>query len=277
MINLIQKTFKSFIKSLEVLYVIEGIKPATRILVHEDNLKPVIDFLENNNLKWDKSDFKIKKQLNTEFYSDRGTIAKGNEDAYYFVYVSKSSGLNKKLKNAEKKQNHKQLGLLLGYPECCCNFFEKNFPIESKKQNDYTLTTLKNSEGYSFPFYTNIAMRHFDLSLLSHFPCSFNCKASTRIAINNLRCIDKYSDEFGLIFGGMLKSTVLYTEKDGVFILRGPRIFKNIIYYNSILTTVNNDIYTKLKNSKKIEIINQNKVKTEQEELEGNYGIMVFI
>src|SRR3989338_10800466 len=102
----------------------------------------------------------------------------------------------------ETEDRHKELGLLLGYPMCCCEFFEENF---NEKVTDLTLKILENSNGYEFPFYANMAARHFDVSLLSHFPHDFQCKPSMEIAKNNLRVIKNYSEQIAAMFSGILQ------------------------------------------------------------------------
>ena len=163
MIQQLQQIFRSIIKSLEVLYVIEGIKPCARILVFEDELQKVIDFLNQNKIYILISYFKVLKQTaQSEFYSDKSIkIAKNAEQkGYFFVYLSKNKETVEKAKLIEEQNNHFELGLLLGYPKCCCEFFEKNF---NNKNTDLTLKTLENSNGFEFPFYANIAARHFDV------------------------------------------------------------------------------------------------------------------
>ena len=71
MIQELQKTFKSVIKSLEILYIIEGIKPCARILVNEDETDKVKDFLLEKGLNYSISGFKLIKDSNvSENYSD---------------------------------------------------------------------------------------------------------------------------------------------------------------------------------------------------------------
>src|SRR3989338_11253467 len=220
MIPQLQQVFHSIIKSLEVLYVIEDEKPCARILVFEDELKKVTDFLDENNLNYSVSDFKVLKQaMQSDFYSDKSIrIAKEDQRKGHFLfYVSKSKITAGKAKLAEKENDHFLLGLILGYPQCCCDFFEKKF---DEKNTDLTLRTLQNSDGIEFSLYTNIAARHFDVSLLSHFPHSFECSQSVEISKNNLKVLDKNSPQLASLFTGILKSTVIYTTEEGIFLLR---------------------------------------------------------
>src|SRR3989338_9088018 len=124
MIPELQKVFHSITKSLEVLYVIEDAKPCARILVFEDELEKTAEFLKNNNLNHSVSDFKVVKQnVQSEFYSDKSIKIPKDDSrkANFFVYMSKDKAKAEKAKTAEENNNHSELGLILGYPKCCCD------------------------------------------------------------------------------------------------------------------------------------------------------------
>lgn len=279
MIDILQQRLGSMTKALEILYVKDGIKPAARIIADEEKADELIKCMDGLSIV--KSDFKIKKEVDERRqYSDKGIRlpVSSKENGQVFLYISKSKEKAELAKRLEEENKHTELGIALGYPKCCAEFFNKNFPIESKKQNDYTLSTLRNSQGYKFPFYTNTAIRHLDLTLLSHFPCSFNCKNSIELAKKNLDAIEKHSRELGIIFHGMLKGAVVYTEKDGVFLLRNAQISKDEIVYNGIFGSLNNKLYGLLKKSEKIQVVSKNHIRLEKNELEGDdVGFMLFI
>ena len=271
--------FKSLTRSMDIIYALEGIKPVSRIVVGEDNLVPTKNFLKDYDVCVITSDFKIRQEVNENRFSNKGVQipASSKEKGNYFVYMSKKKELAEKAKQAEAAGNHAELGKLFGYPKCCCEFFEKNFPVESKKQNDYVLATLKNSEGFTFPFHTNVTVRHMDINLLSHFPCNFKCEESIKLAKQNLKLLEKVSPELGEITGGMLRGVVIYTANQGIFLLRDYKIYGNEISYEGIMSSVNNKIYDSLKRSKKITVIDKNHIKTDKDELKGqDIGIMVF-
>ena len=277
MIPQLQQIFRSIIKSLEVLYVIEGIKPCARILVFEDELGKVMDFLNQNRISNAISDFRVLKQpAQNEFYSDK-SIKIPKDDArkgYFFVYLSKNKETAEKAKLAEEKNNHIGLGLLLGYPECCCEFFDRNF---SENSADLTLKTLENSDGFEFPFYTNIAARHFDVSLLSHFPHGFECEESIKTAKNNLGIIGKYSKQLTTMFTGILQSVVVYTMEEGISLLRKHEKIGSKIAYGDVLATAKGKLYYLLSSNKELKIISRNSFIVNNVKIEGNdYGIMLF-
>ncbi|MBW2984652.1 DUF483 domain-containing protein [Candidatus Woesearchaeota archaeon] len=271
--------FKSFTKSMDIIYVIEGLKPVSRIILSEDYFKSSERVLEDYSVSIVPSDFKIKQEIDENRFSNKGVRIPANskEKGRYFVYLSKKEELAEKAKQLEAEAKHAELGKLLGYPKCCCEFFEKNFPAESKKQNDYVLAALRGSEGFRFPFYTNVAIRSMDLNLLSHFPCNFNCEESIRTAKKHLELLKNLSPELGEITAGMLKGVVIYTDKKGIFLLRDYKIKGNEIEYGGVMSSVNNEIYDSLKRSKKMRIIDKNHIKTDKSELKGpDIGILIF-
>ncbi len=277
MLQNLKTIFQSNIKASELLYLIEDIKPAARIIVEEDKKEPIINFLKNSNLNYTISDFKVIKQDTEKAYSDKGSKIPINskEKGSLFIYISKNKEIAEKAKELEKNNKHKELGILLGYPECCSEFFEKHYEEESKRYNDYTLAALKNSEGPKFPFYTNIAARHFDLTLLNHFPCSFNCEASIELAKKHLEIIKKHNKQTAETIKDVLKAAVLYTETNGIFLLRQTSLQNNRLYYKGTMGTKNNQLYQSLKNTDYIEIINKNRIRLNNLEIK-NIGLMLF-
>lgn len=277
MIQQLQQIFHSITKSLEVLYVIEGIKPCARILAFEDELNKILSFLSENNINVNISDFKVLKQTaQSESYSDKSIKIPKNapEKGHFLVYISKDKEIAHNAKIIEENNNHKELGVLLGYPECCCDFFENNF---NEKNTDLTLKTLENSNGYEFPFYTNIAARHFDISLLSHFPHSFDCKLSVDIAKNNLKIINKKSPQIVTIFSNISQSAVIYTIREGIFLLRKYKKIDNKIIYSDVLTTTKSKLYYLLSSNKELNIIDKNNFVVSDVNIKGkNYGVMIF-
>ena len=277
MIPKLQQIFRSIIKSLEVLYIIEGIKPCARILVFEDELNKAVDFLYENKIHAAISNFKVLKQnIQSEFYSDMSIkIDKDSaQKGYFLVYLSKNKDIAEKTKLAEQNNNHKELGLLLGYPKCCCEFFEKNF---DGSNSDLTLKTLENSDGCEFPFYNNIAARHFDVSLLSHFPHSFLCKPSIDIAKNNLKVIQKHSAQLASVFSGILQGVVIYTMDEGVFLLRKYEKINNDLIYGDVLTTTKSKLYYLLFSNRELKIIDKNNFVVNGVNIGGDkFGVMVF-
>ena len=277
MISGLLQIFSNYTRSLEILYLLNDLKESVRLDANEVELKKIRDFCDKENLFLEISDFKVLK-IRDEGKGSYANIVKRvpiNDSGLYHIYISKNKNKANFLRLVENKNDDEAIGKLLGYPKCCINFFMENKEKQQKLQNDYVLPALENSDGFTFPFYANYAIRYFDTTLLSHFPHSFSCKESIKIAINNLDCIKKYSEEISRKFKNELKSPVLYTEKDGIFIFRGYKLKNNVLEFENILSTTKNELFDLLNQNKKIEIINKNEVKIKDRILE-NIGFMTF-
>ena len=281
MIDELKEKFGSLVKALDILYVIEGAKPCSRIMIDETEYAIVKKFLEKKRLYADKSDFKVLK-LDKGNFSNKGEVIDANDGrkGHYFVYVSKDKEIIKKARKYEKDKDNINLGLTLGYPKCCCEFFDDNSRLQEKRFNDYVLPALYNSEGFIFPFQNNYAARYFDLDLLGHFPCNFNCRKSSAIGKRHLKIIEKHSKEYAAILRGMLKGAVVYTENYGVFLLRNCTLSGNgkEIRYNMVMGTASNKLSDLLKANNRIKVIDKHHIKIGTQGLETkNFGVMLFI
>ena len=291
MINYLLKIFSNYTRSLEILYLLNDIKKTVRLDANDAELEKIREFCDKEGLHLEISDFKVIK------IGDRGKGGYANtvkkvpldfpESGLHHIYASKDPNKSKFLKLLEDKNDDKAIGELLGYPKCCIDFFIANKDKQQKIQNDYILPALDNSDGFKFPFYTNYAIRYFDITLLSHFPHSFHCEESITIAKTNFQIIKKYSDELANKFETMLKNPVLYTENSGVFAFKGYRlntrtksgihsVDNNILEFNEVKSTVNNELSELLNENKKIEIIGKNKIKLNNEII-GDVGLMLFV
>ena len=279
MIKELKIVFSNNTRSLELLYLINNLKPAVRLDANYIELEKIKDFCNENNIYLEVSDFKAIK-IADEGKGNYSNIVKRvpinhSNDGLYHVYISKDKNKAKFLKLLESRNDDKAVGQILGYPKCCIDFFIKNKEKQQKLQNDYILPALNSSEGLEFPFYNNYAARYFDITLLSHFPHSFHCENSIKIAKNNLECIKKYSEELANKFQMMLKCPVLYTENNGIFIFKNYKLNGNILEFNEVKSTINNELLNLLNKNKKIKIIDKNKIKINGELIEG-IGFMLF-
>jgi hypothetical protein len=93
--------------------------------------------------------------------------------------------------DAWKKQDHKEIGSLLGYPDCCCDFYftvcvkQKHVDTvwwaavhtarELHNSNNPTAQTKDLCEIGGHPT-ANIILHKMNLNAVPHLPCSFHCK-----------------------------------------------------------------------------------------------------
>ncbi len=213
------RIFGTKTKALEILYLLEDIKPAVRHGFYSDEVPKIKRFCRDNRLHMVFSSYKVVL-ADSGAYSNKGIKVDADDprEGMIFAYISKDPEKAKKAKFHEANNNHANLGKALGYPGCCCRFFEKNEPQRSRLDSDYTICTAEKSEGSEFPFYTNIIKRNMDITLLNHFPCSFNCRRSIDLAKKHLDMIKKYSPGLAEYFSQRLKGKFSIEERVFEFI-----------------------------------------------------------
>lgn len=181
-------TFGSKLKADEVLYLINGIKPVIRQLFFEAELEKVEDLCQKNKLFLVKAPFKVLFLDAEQTFSNKGQRVPLNDvrKGAFVCYIS----FNEKQANlaalAELQLNDKSLGKLLGYPNCCINYFQENFALENPNPVlGEQSTKIQNS------WMLDISRRSEDLEIISHFPCSWNCEKSVEIACNRLNLLNE--------------------------------------------------------------------------------------
>ncbi len=260
MLDELIKIFKSKIKSLEILYVVENIKPVARIMIVEKDLEQVENWCAKNNLYIENADFKVSMLDAHKKFSNKGTIS---DKGFLVLYISKERQKAKYAKEYEQNQDHISLGMMLGYPECCCKFFAENIEKESKRNNDFIVPITKNTISMENLAELNILSTYFDHALISHFPHKFDCPASLILAGKHLAIIQKYSKAIAKNYTSMLKCIAIYTP-ESVNLLYG-RLDGRLFYYEKILSTKKDDLYYQLYNAKKIELINKHSFRVNME------------
>ncbi len=218
----------SWTKALDILYVHEGVKPCCRVL----DVDGLSDILKEMKLSYETSDFGVEMQKNVGgSYTDKGKSVK--EGGRRVLYVSKDAQSAKEAKQAESEQNHKRLGLLLGYPCCCVEFFQEHAEKEEESDFDLTVNVAAASVGVKHPWHTNTCLRGFDVNLLSHFPCSFQCEQSKEIAEKNLAIIKKHESDLAQYFVHALQCALIYARGVGVYSFKRAAMDRNIMVYDS--------------------------------------------
>jgi hypothetical protein len=281
MIDDLKQVFGSLGKSLEILFLLEDVKPCIRQGFYEDELKVVRKFCKDKGLHVATADYKIvlDSSANKGVYSNKGVKVSllNGEKGMMFVYISKYENLAQEAKRFEQRDDFRNLGLALGYPSCCCDFFVKNEPVQSKGSNDYVLPALNNSQGFVFPKETNVCARYFDYSLLSHFPCSFHCEKSIVLAKKYLDVVIKHDKKLASELMDVLGSAVLYHEFAGVFLLHDYRLEDNLLSFSSIMNTQQGRIFDDLVEKKSFRIVGKNSIVLKDKKVTDQYlGVLVF-
>lgn len=115
--------------------------------------------------------------------------------------VAKDLSTCLELKEAFGKGDHKVQGNLLGFPDCCSTFFEKEWAegyFDPMWQSACNTSKVKLNDCHAtisdyHPF-SNSLLRYIGVRIGFHIPCSFNCSATVTIAEERLalgECVDR--------------------------------------------------------------------------------------
>ena len=162
----------------------QNAKEVVRQGFFKQELFRVEQFCHKNNLYLVKSTFKVLF-ADESVYSNQGIRIPEDDQrpGMYFVYISKDEQKAWLASYYELMQNHADLGLVLGYPSCCVNFFSSTFQKNPNPQHAPTNP------------YTNLSKREQDLVILSHFPCHTECRESIKLGEKYLQAIYAFDKE----------------------------------------------------------------------------------
>ena len=177
--------FGSWSKAQEILFLLQGLKDVVRHGFYDFELKAVEEFCTVNSVCLVKSKFRVvldKSIETTGKFSNLGLNASNENDknGMLMVYLSKDEEKAHLAAYYEHTNNQKELGLILGYPACCVDYFCQNFSASNS-----------NPEINSDNIFTNLAHREKDCVLISHFPCRSDCPESIVLGKKNLELLQE--------------------------------------------------------------------------------------
>jgi len=164
----ISPIFGSKTKAQEILFLLQAGKDVVRHGFYSSELQKVKEFCSLNNLFIAESPFKIVLADGDRF-SNKGIRLDLDDPrpGMLFVYISKDEIKANLGALYEARHDDRSLGLLLGYPSCCVEYFISHFSVANPNPQIVSSNPL-----------INISQREQDCVLISHFPCSADCQES---------------------------------------------------------------------------------------------------
>lgn len=268
-------TFLRLHDAIEMLGVIDGIKPVTRQIVHEEELWRIHGFCHAHGLNYAQSPFKIVDGTTTMVVPNYPV--KGN----FFVYLSPDESAAKKSAFYENMRNDEKLGHLLGYPACCIDFYKRHYHHAAALGDEYCQFSLANSGKGPYPFVTNNMARIFDMAFISHFPCSFECSKSIALGKRIYHVLTKRNPALAHYVRDVLKGPVMYHHGTGIHVLKGYVKKGDTISYARPWKTSPNAMHDILLMCNNIQVIGKNHVRLRRdeqlvEEIEGEHVGFAF-
>lgn len=257
--NIIQLKIKEFTdteNTLEFLYLLSDIKKVIRLYLPEHDLQGVLMLCTKENIKAVIAPYK----MTTEPDKNKGGISSGgrlvslSNKGSIILFCSKERTLAELACKAELQQDHHKLGKLLGYPECCIKEYQKNLGESFNKQGDLTEFILKKEKGFKKPYQCNYFPIYFGIPIIPHYPCSLSCNETIQFVNSTLKIKELDKSKHQII--SLMKSIVIYTEYEGIFIIPEYIQKDNHFIYDpaKIIATADTDMLKELKKRDTINI-----------------------
>lgn len=117
------------------------------------------------------------------------------------------------------------LGRLLGYPACCAKAFPRRWArAAASHQGDLAAVCIDDSGPGPHDWRVSSFGRYLGAELIQHFPCSYGCAASRRLAARADAALVDWEPELRAYTRGLLEAPALYAEADGVALLPGAEV-----------------------------------------------------
>lgn len=153
----------------------------------------------------------------SDSYAASAVTPKPSEPWQYRVALTMPTTARQFLE-AWEKNDDETIGLLLGYPRCCCNFFLKTWGAGSV---DPTGAMADRGDG---PIEANILLRWLGVRYIPHMPCGFKCDATITLGKKLRAEIPKR--ERGWL-DSLLSMPMLWTSLNGIGEVSTPIVTLN--------------------------------------------------
>ena len=176
----------------------------------EKEVAEVIPYLDHFGVKYrvipraktrDAFSFESKNAVNKYKLEDCDIKALKIRNQY--LYLSRDKKLIDRLITAEIKGGH-DIGLILGYPKCCVDFYKSKPAISDINMWNRILSATTGEAPYEFIINTFRLNR----TVLLYFPCSLNCAESLKLGRDYLRTFNSIDSKYGKIYEKDLKKPV---------------------------------------------------------------------
>jgi len=255
------------IPAKEALLAVLGYK-TSRLGVDPDSYNKIILLFKEFDIKYVIGNYRYTYKLDigkggwSNKFGDETYINDKNAIGDYFFYIADGIDKAKVARDNEESEKEAEFGETLGIPSCCANFYVDNADRAMKKQNDFVTLVLENtSSNPPYNYWNNYVSQYFGYSLLSFFPCSFDCKKAITVSKKIYNILFDIYPEFASQFLYYHKQNILYTEYRGIYLFENTKYKNGLIIYNDsrIHSSIkNSSIYKSIMQSNKLAIHKKN-------------------
>lgn len=210
------------LRAREILCVWAGLKNA-RVGVAPADLGSFTQIIDAFGLAWCCSSRKYlgKRDIGKGGWSNKFgcTVPAVSPGGDWLVYVARDATKAEAARSAEEDNREFDFGSSLGIPACCARFYLEYQDAAYAKQNDYVPFVLDQTAGTPpYDFRLNYVAQYFGYSLISFFPCSFQCHPAARVAQRTLELLQRYVPQLATETVRLQRCPVLYTEYRGLYL-----------------------------------------------------------
>lgn len=260
---LIDKVINAF-NTIEYLSVIEGTRDAHLLF-----LKPhEVEAKRNEFAKYGLDIVLLNKEgTNDSKYGNHSLEYDGGDNFVWRSILTKNPQKWKDiwaLRETDILRGEYLIGNGLGYPDCCAKFFTEvwmkkgyidttwqqafntAYPVSQDHAHYWNFSDIDTTTvelPTATPIWTSNLLRWAGMKIVPHLPCSFDCKESKRVALENLGLATKYG--FGYEYGKLCKMLdweIKWTAEFGVATIETP------VFTISTVTDITTEKYTVIKN-----------------------------
>jgi len=188
------------------------IREATIISVNPENLDELFQKFDKDGLIF----IPLRKTKKAESFSFKVKSPEPGEAFYWLGCLVRTKKEGKIFKKADQKHDHKTIGRMLGYPDCCIKYFIKNFPVNY----DPIWVNLK-GKVFGYPE-CNGMLRYFGPKIVAHYSCSPTCQATKKIGRTWLKIMKEIDKDLAKEMYNLLAGPITWDSYHGVVQVETP-------------------------------------------------------
>lgn len=207
---------------IEWLSLIEGVRPALYQHVPSNKLlEKMADAAKHGFVVTPIAQVNVKKDYSA-ISSAPPEPFDPNAPWEYRVLITKPEVVSRIMDTPDIASNDQVLGEILGYPQCCREFFARTWGAQ---QVDTTWDQYAETGNANGPVEANILWRWMGIRWVSHLPCSFQCEATVDIGRKTREAMKKHGFvEEAKIIDMILSWPVRWSGVNGIAEIVGPCI-----------------------------------------------------
>jgi hypothetical protein len=167
--------------ALQLMLVSAGLRPAVRFAVEGDLISAAFEVVERLGLRAIVGFDSVKphRVVGRGGYSEwagRGPARASDLMGRRYLYVGLDTRHAQRLRRADEAGDDYETGLLLGYPSCCVEGFNRASAQGSSTLSDPVLERYNDSVAIAWQL--NVSLLCYGIALIMYVPCSQSCRAA---------------------------------------------------------------------------------------------------